>query len=676
MTFDLANYPKNIHQSLKSETISLSQRPHVRFGLCGSGLLCCIASDHIYLARPILHELDVKFHLFSQKLSSDNRYTSPYKLIPDLFSRRWKQRAISEVELQPTQTIHQFGLNVQLGKSMIKENDNLGKYFILNSFWSKACIDLEVENLICMITSQNTLLVYNCNSEESGFQPLLLLSQLYYDPLKTNTFQFEPSSPFSWTDTFNKMHNVINFTAIISADFSEIFMPEDGTPYLLLGCGTKDGRLLIWKIDCHCTNYIEHYELLYEIDFLMNPTWINMLSWSNNSVSTNAIIAICSTDGTVDVIILNLVSNQRVTQRIYYEMDGATVKAILWDIGPTKNRKLFLIKGSYLFMFSLAMEYSPVISLASYFLYVDISHTSAVASLNTLSVGYIVVGYVDLEFTIYDHQDSDFKLLTKDSINFSKCIKERFVSLVTTNFLMISFTFSPNNLYIILLCMGPLIGCGRVSKFDISLRNKIFFIPIINIPIIDRIIQPFVSKFIHWDMIKLYLSDKTKQSYHNISTLFLSLSKVMNMKLQYIYDQNCGVDSTSTMLYLLLHFNSDLLFNASCTLNPENEVHNCILQYQQNLLNSSFESINFEKCKVCESDLTFDHSKLYFICDNYHKSEFCILTLKTIYLTNENMHCILCWKKILKNTMKELTSILPKTFSIRCPLCDGLFIDS
>ena len=150
----------------------------------------------------------------------------------------------------------------------------------------------------------------------------------------------------------------------------------------------------------------------------------------------------------------------------------------------------------------------------------------------------------------------------------------------------------------------------------------------------------------------------------------------MNMKLQYIYNLNCSVDSSSTMVDLLLHFNSDILFTASSTLNPQNDVHNCILQYQQNLLNSSFESINFETCEVCESHLTFDHSKLYFICVNYHKSEFCMFTLKTIYLPDETMHCILCRKKILKISLKELTSLLPETFSIRCPLCDGLLIDS
>ena len=675
MNFDLGDHLSPIYPPLQSEVISLSHHPPDRFSLCSSssGLICSTASDYIFLLRPIIHNFSFKFQLFSQRLGNDQRLTT-FKLVTYVSARRWKQRAMSEVELQSTQTIHQLGLNIHLGKFMIKENDISGKsFYLLSDFWSISGIDL-----VSVITSQHTLHVFNCNFDESGLVLDNFLHPLYFDPLKIMILKNEPCSHVLWTDSYKKMNEKINFVSIVSANWSKIFINDDGIPFMFLGCGMKNGRLLIWKIHHSSTSNFEDYELIYEKYFHSNSTWINMLSWSDNFTNT-VYLALCSTDGTIDVIILNSHDNELVTYNLYNDKDGAVVKAILWEIEFNENNcnYIFLIKGSYLFMFSLTIEYLPVTYLKNDFICVNISHTSAVASLTKLFMRYIVVGYVDFTFAIYDNQKSYLKRLTRESNNFSKFINDYFVGLTISNMLMLSFTFSPNSLYVIIICVGSLIGCGRPSKYDISLMNKIIFIPIISIPIIHQSLhQPFISEFIHWDLTKLYLFDKTHQTCEKISSFLSSLPHAIKMKLEYIFNYiNCSVDSLSTEVYLLIHFNSHILSIAGSNLIPHNEVHYCFLQYQQTLLNSNFEAVNLETCEACGSHLKFDYSKMFYICVNGHMSEFCVLTLKKISLAEESIHCILCKKKILKSAMKELSSLLPKQI-ISCPLCDGLLINS
>ena len=681
MIFDLADSVSTIYLPPASEAISLSQRPQVRFGLCSSssGLISSITSVYIYLLRPILHELNLKFQLFSQKLGNEQRRAIPVNLIPYISARRWKQRSVSEVELQAIHTIHQLGMNIQLGKFFIKENDFSGKsFFLLRNSWNKSGNDLVGAYLVSLLTSQDTLLVYSCNSSESGLVHENFPHHLYFDSFKSEIIQNESNSQILWTDSYQKIYEKINYVSITSADLSSIFIPEDAAPYLFLCCGMKDGRLLIWKVNRSNMNSFEDYELIYEKNFHSSLIWINLLCWSDTFTRGSANLAICSTDGTIDIITLNNHNNEISTCNLYNEQDGAVVKAILWEIESIENSTiyLFLIKGSYLFMFTLSLGHVSTISLENQVICANISHTSAVVSLRKLLSRYVVVGYVDCKFAIYEYQSSYLKQLTRESNDFSKFIHEYFVRLTFTNFLMLSFTFSPNDLFIILLCMGPLIGCGRPSKFDISLKNKIFIIPIISNPIVNQNLQPIICEFLHWDLTKLYLFYKTHQTCKLISSIFSSLPDLIKKKLEYTFNYlNCCIDSAATV-HLLTQFNSFLISITDSAHKQQNELHNCLIKCQQNLLNPNFDAAHLQNCEVCGSSLTLDFSNMCYNCVNDHKSDFCIFTLKRISLNEKYVRCVLCRKKVLKTVVNELCSLVPKITKITCPLCDGFFIDS
>ena len=659
------------HQILADSQVSLSQSPQVAFSLSQSpsGIICAFATDRVFILRPIVSDSNLKFELISERLKNEHSSIIPSKLIGYITGRRWKQKSVSEVDFNPSQSMHQLELNIQIGKLTHKENDQSGKrLFVTRSVCSPLGWDTAGGSLLAVLTSLDSLFVYSCCGVASvNLKQLYFINQLLYE--SATEHPEDQCAEILWTESFQTMHEKMNRFCVASVEWSPTFHPQTGLPYVFLSCAMKDGKLLLWKLTFSEENPGLSLKLKYQNQF--NPdtfTWINALSWSDTIQEKSAYLLMGFTDGTVSVAHFDINSHQLSISVIYAEQDDAPVLAITWS-SSNEVTSVFLIKGCYLFMFSLSVDVK-INTLNSSFLLADISHSVPVTSLSNM-VGDILVGYRDCTFSLFEYGNSKLILLESESRELSEFIQLFIERSTGFRFEVLGSDLSPNCFYLILICVGSLIGRGRPSKVSISSINKIFFIPLLELSFVSKKLQECIPLRLDWDLIRLKLSP--------ISHLYSgsTLPDAVRIKLGYISDfANGRLTSTQSTLDLLKLYLRSLQPAIINGINPEtaSNLLKDIMDLKEEMIEGKVELELPFFCEICKSRLELGENQLYFHCSNDHKLDRCLYTLKPLFLGDAVLQCGLCRKKVLAAVVREVSMNSVKCARITCPLCDGFLL--